>query len=127
MRKQNRDCCLFAQTPVFIYTMIEGKAQFSKKDVLILLNFFISISAIFVAFPLISNLLNTIYFLLNLIFFSLPKHRSLSKLTAVPTLSPHTFSILNFDPKLDVAYTCATISLALVPTLLNLLNFLPSG
>ena len=43
------------------------------------------------------------------------------------SLFPPTFSILIFNPKLAVAHMCVTTLLALVPTILNLQNFLPSG
>ncbi|MPC30222.1 hypothetical protein E2C01_023481 [Portunus trituberculatus] len=41
--------------------------------------------------------------LLNLIFFSSPKHSCLRQLTVVPSLFPPTSSILILPPKLDVA------------------------
>ena len=43
------------------------------------------------------------------------------------SLFPLTFSILIFNPKLAVAHMCVTTLLALVPTILNLQNLLPSG
>ena len=84
-------------------------------------------SATFAVFVLISILWNTISPPLNLIFSSSLKRRCLGILTAIFILFPPTISILNFTPKLDVAFMYATTSLALVPTILTLPNFLPSG
>ncbi|MPC45708.1 hypothetical protein E2C01_039414 [Portunus trituberculatus] len=73
------------------------------------LNFFYSNFATFADLDLIFNLRNTTSPLLNLIFFSSPKHSCLRQLTVAPSLSPPTFSIFIFIPKLDVVsmYTTA--------------------
>ncbi|MPC97399.1 hypothetical protein E2C01_092714 [Portunus trituberculatus] len=65
-------------------------------------------SATFVALDLIFNLWNTTSPLLNLIFFSSPKHNCLRQLTVAHSLFPPTFSIFISFPKLDVASTYAT-------------------
>ena len=66
-------------------------------------------SATFAVLDLISNLWTITSPPLSLIFSSLLKLRCLWQLTAVLFLFPPTFSILNFKPKLAVAYMCATI------------------
>ncbi|MPC58003.1 hypothetical protein E2C01_051995 [Portunus trituberculatus] len=65
-------------------------------------------SATFAVLDLIFYLWNTTSPLLNLTFFSSPKHRCLRLLTVAPSLFPNTLSILIFIPKADVASVCAT-------------------
>ena len=89
-------------------------------------HFSLSTSATFTVFDLNFNLQNTTSPLLNLIFFSLLKHRCQRQLTLATFLFPPTFSILIFILKLDVASMYATIYHALIPILLNHINFLPS-
>ncbi|MPC28741.1 hypothetical protein E2C01_021952 [Portunus trituberculatus] len=70
------------------------------------LNFSTLISATFAVLDLIFNLWNTTSPLLNLILFYSQKHSSMRQLTVAPSLSPPTFSILIFAPKLDIASMC---------------------
>ncbi|MPC34441.1 hypothetical protein E2C01_027833 [Portunus trituberculatus] len=63
-------------------------------------------SATFAVLHLIFNLWNTTSPVLNLVFFSSPKHSCLRLLTKA--LLPPTFSILIFVPKPDVAFMCTT-------------------
>ncbi|MPC35443.1 hypothetical protein E2C01_028865 [Portunus trituberculatus] len=99
----------------------------ATKNVLIPPSTFSSLtSATFATLDLIFNLWNTTSPLLNLIFFSSPKHSCLRQSTVAPFLFPPSFSTLIFAPKLDVASMCATTQLALVPALLNLLSSPPS-
>ncbi|MPC71842.1 hypothetical protein E2C01_066132 [Portunus trituberculatus] len=66
------------------------------------------ISATYAVLYLIFNLWNTTSPLLNLIFFSSPKHSCLRHLTVAPSLFSPTFSIIIFVLKLDIASMCAT-------------------
>ena len=87
---------------------------------------FLLISATFVAFLLISSLLNTTSPPQNLTFSSL-RLSCLRQLIANPSLYPPTFSILVSKPKVDVVYMYATTYLALVFLNLTLLNSQLSG
>ena len=56
----------------------------------------------------------------------LDERKATGLMTAAPSLFPPS-SILIFNQKLAVALMCITTLLALVHTILNLQNFLPSG
>src|SRR6201990_1426509 len=84
---------------------------------------FYNIRGLFTNFPFVEHNLSSSR--PHLLF--LTKTQCLSALTARPTLFPPTVSILNFQPKADVALMCAMMFSVLVSLIWSLLNSLLYG